>query len=85
MNIVNAWLMPDYISIWLNVDAGNIVGNRVAGEFDLLELYPLKNGKLRVSKGAICNIRKDNLYNILEVYNKEFSEYNDSFKKYERG
>ena len=85
MNIVNAWLMPSYISIWLNVDARNIVGNRVAGEFDLLEWYPLENRKLRVGKGAICNANKGDLYNILEVYNKEFAGYNESFKKYERG
>lgn len=29
MNIVNTWLFPDYISIWLNVDAKNDFGTRV--------------------------------------------------------
>lgn len=85
MNIVNAWLMPSYISIWLNVDARNTVDDIVAGEFDLLELYPLENRKLRVGKGAICNANKKYLYNVLEVYNKEFAGYSKSFKKYERG
>lgn len=84
MNIVNALLMPSYISIWLNVGSENIVGDRVTGVFDLLELYPLENGKLRVSKGAICTTNKKQLYNILEVYNKEFAGYSESFKRYER-
>lgn len=84
MNIVNARLMLSYISIWLNVDARNIVDDRVKGEFDVLEWRPLKNRKLLVNKEVSCNIEKDYLYNILEVYNKEFSEYSHSFKEFER-
>lgn len=85
MNIVNAWLSPGYTSIWLDVDAKNIVDDIVSGEFDVLDMCPIGCERFYVRSKVSCNINKDYLYNILEVYNKEFAEYSESFKKYERG
>lgn len=84
MNIVNAWLSPVHLSIWTNVDASNIVDDRVKGEFDVLQVLWHSVRTLQMKGKVDCSIRKDYLYNILEVYNKEFSEYSESFKKYER-
>lgn len=85
MNIVNAWLMPRHLSIWTNVDTKNIICDRVAGEFDVLQVLSFNVRILEMKRKVECGINKKDLYNILEVYNKEFSEYSHSFKKYERG
>lgn len=85
MNIVNAWNLPRHLSIWTNVDAKNVVGARVQGEFDVLQVLCNSVRMLQMRGKVDCCINKLDLYNILEVYNKEFSEYSESFKKYERG
>lgn len=84
MNIINACFSPGYIGIWLDVDAKNIVDDSVQGEFVVLDMRSPGCGRLCVKSKTSCHMDKYYLYNILEVYNKEFSEYSESFKKYER-
>lgn len=84
MNIINAWLLPDCLSIWTNVGSENIIDDKVQGKFNVLKVLQSGTRELKMYRRINCSINKENLYNILEVYNKEFSEYSHSFKEFER-
>lgn len=84
MNIINARLLPDCLSIWTNVGSENIIDDRVQGNFNVLKVLQSGIRELQVYRRVNCSISKEHLYNILEVYNKEFSEYSHSFKEFER-